>query len=72
MAEKVSTKSGEMPIEVTDMQLKRLAQRIEAGVYQVPAEKVAEAILTWINPTILEAGRRDRGAGGLSPSSSSP
>jgi hypothetical protein len=72
MAEKVSTKSGEMPIEVTDLELKRLSHRIEAGLYHVPAEKVAEAILTWINPTALEAGRRDHGVGGLSPSSLSP
>jgi hypothetical protein len=61
-----------MPMEMTDMELKRLSHRIEAGLYHVPAEKVAEAILTWINPTALEAGRRDHGGGGLPRSSSSP
>src|ERR687891_587355 len=72
MAENVSIKSGEMPIEVTDMHLKRLAHEIEAGLYSVPAEKVAEAILTWINPTGLGAARRDHGAPGPSPSSWAP
>jgi len=61
-----------MPMEVTDMQLNRLAQKIEAGLYNVPADKVAEAILNWINPTAPGAAPQDLAGRGPFPSSSSP
>ena len=38
------------------MDTKRLRAEIEAGTYYVPAERVAEAIIAWISPTILERG----------------
>ena len=36
------------------MDLERLQKLMADGRYQVPAEKVAEAIIVWINPTVLE------------------
>jgi len=54
------------------MQLNRLAQKIEAGLYNVPADKVAEAILNWINPTAPGAAPQDLAGRGPFPSSSSP
>lgn len=36
--------------------MKRLRAEIETGRYNVPAEQVAEAIIAWISPTILERG----------------
>lgn len=39
--------------------MKRLRAEIEAGTYHVPAERVAEAIIAWINPTILERGSQE-------------
>lgn len=41
------------------MDTKRLRAEIEAGTYHVPAELVAEAIIDWISPTILERGNRE-------------
>ncbi|MPZ68830.1 MAG: hypothetical protein GEU71_04805 [Actinobacteria bacterium] len=44
------------------MDIQRLRAEIEAGRYQVPAEQVAEAIIAWINPTILERGTQENAA----------
>jgi hypothetical protein len=52
-----------LPIPKDEMYLNHLARRVRSGLYSVPAEDVAEAILMWINPT---------GLSGVEPESGGP
>jgi hypothetical protein len=54
------------------MEIGELATRIRSGGYSVPAEKVAEAIIALINPTILSVARPEQQSPALPESSAQP
>jgi hypothetical protein len=58
MDDKVSTSEYGLPVPKTEAEIRRLRDLVLSGRYQVPAEKVAEAILELIIPTGRGPARR--------------